>query len=85
MHMLIYEVKKVLSMYTNTKHVDHQAEAYVAPRRVMAEANGNAIVETNGTAKVIPILFQNLYLIFHVFISLNFVFPLTYALLYLFW
>ena len=24
------------------KHVDHQAEAYVAPRRVMAEANGNA-------------------------------------------
>ena len=51
----------------------------------MAEANGNAIVETNGTAKVIPILFQNLYLIFHVFISLNFVFPLTYALLYLFW
>jgi hypothetical protein len=24
------------------KHVDHQAEAYVAPRRVMAESNGNA-------------------------------------------
>jgi len=24
------------------KHVDHQAQAYVAPRRVMGEANGNA-------------------------------------------
>ena len=35
---------------SNKTHVDHQAEAYVAPRRVMAEANGNAIIETNGTA-----------------------------------
>jgi len=39
---------------TNTKHVDHQAEAYVAPRRVMAEANGNSIAETNGAPKVVP-------------------------------
>ena len=41
-----------LHFQTNTKHVDHQAEAYVAPRRVMAEANGNSIVEANGSAKV---------------------------------
>ena len=32
-------------------HVDHQAEAYVAPRRVMAETNGNAPKITNGKPK----------------------------------
>ena len=36
--------------------MDHQAEAYVAPRRVMAEANGNApakpaAVTANGKPK----------------------------------
>ena len=30
-------------------HVDHQAQAYVAPRRVMAETNGNAPKIANGT------------------------------------
>jgi len=32
-------------------HVDHQAEAYVAPRRVMVEANGNAKPVSNGKPK----------------------------------
>ena len=35
-------------------HVDHQAQAYVAPRKVMAEANGNApkpVTNANGKPK----------------------------------
>lgn len=43
--------------YTSTKtHVDHQAEAYVAPRRIMGESNeisnGNGSVETTNGTKV---------------------------------
>ena len=35
--------------FQSTKtHVDHQAEAYVAPRRVMSESNGN-IANGNGS------------------------------------
>ena len=39
-----YSVLTIFSYFLQSvkKHVDHQAEAYVAPRRVMAEANGNA-------------------------------------------
>jgi hypothetical protein len=48
----------LIRFQSNKTHVDHQAEAYVAPRRVMAETNGNGnpIIETNGTAtKVKPL------------------------------
>ncbi|XP_040563906.1 cysteine and glycine-rich protein 1 [Lepeophtheirus salmonis] len=32
---------------TNMNKVDHQAEAYIAPRRVMTEANGNSVNKTS--------------------------------------
>ena len=41
----------LFTFQSEKKHVDHQAEAYVAPRRVMAEANGNAPKIANGKPK----------------------------------
>ena len=37
--------------YTTNKVVDHQAEAYVAPKRVMSEQNGKPKTTANGTGK----------------------------------
>lgn len=54
----VFLQKMLIRFQSNKTHVDHQAEAYVAPRRVMAETNGNGnpIIETNGTAtKVKPL------------------------------
>ena len=52
-------------------HVDHQAQAYVAPRRVMAETNGNAPKIANGTkpkwggAEICPRCGKSVRSVFH--------------------
>ena len=49
-NLILKEVRKFFSAFQSAKpHVDHQAQAYVAPRRVMAETNGNAPKIANGT------------------------------------